>query len=57
VKRYKIGIVIENLLNTVWNEAQFDTESRLKNESQPVDQLNFTPGTPFYAKLILGYTF
>ncbi|MBI3518560.1 MAG: TonB-dependent receptor [Bacteroidetes bacterium] len=56
-KHYKIGLVIENLLNTKWNEAQFDTETRLKNESKPVEELHYTPGTPFYAKLILGYMF
>ncbi|MEO5673692.1 MAG: TonB-dependent receptor, partial [Chitinophagales bacterium] len=48
--KYKFGISIENLLNTEWNEAQFDTESRLFNEPAPVDELHFTPGTPFAAK-------
>ena len=56
-KHYKVGLVIENLLNTEWNEAQFDTESRLFNETKPVDELNFTPGTPFFAKVIIGYLF
>lgn len=56
-KRYKTGIVIENLLNTEWNEAQFDTESRLPFESHPVDELHFTPGTPFALKLVAGYLF
>ncbi len=55
--RYKVGLVIENLLNTKWNEAQFDTESRLPFEKQSVDELHFTPGTPFAAKLIFGYIF
>ncbi len=54
---YKIGLSIENLLNVNWNEAQFDTESRLKNESQAVSELHYTPGTPFYAKLVLAYLF
>jgi len=56
-KHYKVGFVIENLLNTNWNEAQFDTETRLKNESKSVDELHYTPGTPFYAKLVIGYIF
>jgi outer membrane receptor protein involved in Fe transport len=56
-KHLKIGLSIENLLNTAWNEAQFDTESRLPFESQPVDELHFTPGTPFAAKLMIGYLF
>jgi len=56
-KHYKLGLVIENVLNTNWNEAQFDTETRLKNETKPVEELHYTPGTPFYAKLIVGYIF
>jgi outer membrane receptor for Fe3+-dicitrate len=56
-KHYKIGLIIENLLNTNWNEAQFDTETRLKNEPKSTDELHYTPGTPFYAKLVIGYIF
>ena len=56
-KHYKVGVIIENLLNVNWNEAQFDTEARLRNETSSVDQLHFTPGTPFYAKLVIGYIF
>lgn len=57
IKHYKFGLVIENLLNTNWNEAQFDTETRLKGEAAPVSQIHYTPGTPFYAKLVIGYLF
>ena len=39
------------MLNTEWNEAQFDTESRLKFETHPVSEINFTPGNPFNVKL------
>lgn len=56
-KRCKIGLIIENLFNVNWNEAQFDTETRLRSETQPVEELHYTPGTPFYAKLILSYSF
>jgi outer membrane receptor protein involved in Fe transport len=56
-KRYEIGIAIENLLNKEWNEAQFDTDSRLKNEQAPVSELHFTPGTPFYGKLKIAFFF
>jgi outer membrane receptor protein involved in Fe transport len=55
--KYKIGINIENLVNTEWNEAQFETESRLKSETTSVSELHFTPGTPFSAKLIVRYEF
>ena len=56
-KHYKIGLVIENLLNNNWNEAQFDTETRLRNETKSVNELHYTPGTPFYAKVVVGYLF
>jgi outer membrane receptor protein involved in Fe transport len=46
----EFGLSAQNLLNTAWNEAQFDTESRLQNESMPVSELHFTPGTPFFMK-------
>jgi hypothetical protein len=44
--RTKVFANIENLLDTEWNEAQFDTESRLQNESAPVSEIHFTPGNP-----------
>ncbi|RTQ53787.1 TonB-dependent receptor [Hymenobacter gummosus] len=50
-RRYQLGLTVENLLDVDWNEAQFDTESRLPNEAEPVSELHFTPGTPFFAKL------
>ncbi len=42
----RVGLQIENLFNRNWNEAQFDTESQLKTETQPVSELHFTPGSP-----------
>ncbi len=49
--KYQIGASVENLLdNKSWNEAQFDTESRLSFEKEPVSELHFTPGTPFFIK-------
>jgi hypothetical protein len=44
--RFEIGITVQNLFNQNWNEAQFDTESRLFNELEPVSEIHFTPGTP-----------
>lgn len=49
--KYEIGLAVENLFNTKWNEAQFATESRLLNEPAPVTELNFTPGMPFFARV------
>jgi hypothetical protein len=44
------SLSVQNLLNQAWKEAQFDTESRLKNEPEPVTEIHFTPGTPFFLK-------
>ena len=44
---FEIGLAIENLFNRSWKEAQFDTESRLKNETASVSEIHFTPGAPF----------
>jgi outer membrane receptor protein involved in Fe transport len=49
--RYGVGLSIQNLFNTRWKETQFATESRLQNESAPVEEIHFTPGTPFFARL------
>ncbi len=51
------GIQIQNLFNTAWNETQFATESRLQNEATPVEEIHFTPGTPFFAKTVIQYLF
>ncbi|WP_461105036.1 TonB-dependent receptor [Spirosoma koreense] len=52
---YTLGLSVQNLLNTRWKETQFATESRLKGEAAPVEEIHFTPGTPFFARLSLTY--
>ena len=54
---WKLGVSIENLFDTDWKETQFLTESRLQNEAQAVEEIHFTPGTPFYFKTTLSYSF
>lgn len=51
VKKWEVGLSIQNLLNTKWKETQFDTESQLQTETTPVSEIHFTPGTPFFARL------
>jgi len=46
-KKYEIGLAIENLLNTAWNESQFEYVSRFKQEARPVDEVSYTPERPF----------
>lgn len=56
-KQLQVGISAENIFNRKWREAQFATESRLKNETAPVTEIHFTPGTPFYVKASVGVLF
>lgn len=56
-KKFNFGFQIQNLLNTEWNETQFATESRLQNETEPVEEIHFTPGAPFFIKGIIQYIF
>lgn len=56
-KKFEMGLAVENLFNVKWNETQFDTESRLKDEPDPVSEIHFTPGVPFFARMKLAVFF
>ncbi len=56
-KKVTIGIAVENLFDQDWNEAQFATESRLFAEPEPVEEIHFTPGVPFFFRANLRYHF
>ena len=56
-KKWEADLAIQNVFNVKWKETQFDTESRLQNESAPVSEIHFTPGTPFFARLSLTVFF
>ena len=49
-KKFELTISVENLFNQIWREAQFDTESRLQFEPQPVSEIHYTAGTPRFLK-------
>lgn len=49
--KWEIGLSVQNIFNAKWKETQFDTESRLQTEPNPVSEIHFTPGTPFFARL------
>lgn len=51
------GVHVENLFDVAWNETQFATESRLQNEVNAVEEIHFTPGTPFFANASITYNF
>ncbi len=56
-KNIDLSFSVENVLNTEWNETQFATTSRLKGEEKGVEEIHFTPGSPFFFKASLGYKF
>lgn len=56
-KKWELGVSVQNIFNVKWKETQFDTESRLYNESQSISEIHFTPGTPFFGKLSYTYFF
>ncbi|MCI2228041.1 TonB-dependent receptor plug domain-containing protein [Polaribacter sp. MSW13] len=57
MKEITFGIALENIFDVEWNETQFATESRLQNEIDSVEEIHFTPGTPFFAKATITYRF
>ncbi|HFA49569.1 MAG TPA: TonB-dependent receptor [Bacteroidetes bacterium] len=57
MKNLSFGIVVDNVFNVDWNEAQFATESRLRDEPAPVEEIHFTPGTPVFVKGKVAYKF
>jgi len=54
---FKYFGTLENLFDVEWNEAQFDTESRLKDEEEPVSEIHFTPGNPLNFQVSISYEF
>jgi len=56
-RKYEVGLTINNVFNTKWKETQFATVTRLEGEAQPVDEICFTPGTPFDARLSFSVFF
>jgi len=47
---WELGLVIENVFNQRWREAQFANDSQLRippyNETRPSTDIHFTPGNP-----------
>jgi outer membrane receptor protein involved in Fe transport len=57
IDNYRVSLAVENVTNTEWNEAQFDTESRLRDEAAPVSEIHFTPGNPRNVRVGVSYRF
>lgn len=56
-RKFETGLSVQNIFNVRWKETQFETESRLRDETAPVSEIHFTPGTPFFLKATLSYFF
>ena len=56
-KKFETGVAIQNLFNVRWKDTQFETESRLRDETAPVSEIHFTPGNPFFLKATFTYFF
>ena len=56
-KAHNVGLSVQNVFNTRWKETQFATKSRLQGEAVPIEEIHFTPGTPFFARLSLTFFF
>ncbi|MGY6649375.1 TonB-dependent receptor [Wenyingzhuangia sp. IMCC45574] len=56
-EKIALGVQIQNLFDVAWNETQFATESRLASETESVEEIHFTPGTPFFIKGSILYKF
>ncbi len=56
-KKFTLGLSVENIANSTWREAQFETETKLKTEAEPVSEIHFTSGTPRNVKVTLAFKF
>jgi len=56
-KKIELTISTENIFNCKWREAQFDTESRLQFEPQPISEILYASGTPRYLKGGISFKF
>lgn len=56
-KNLKLSFIAENIFNTSWNEAQFATLSKLQYEEKAVEEIHFTPGSPFNFRFKLQIDF
>lgn len=55
--KWGANLQVNNVFNVNWNEAQFATETQLRNEQQSATDLTYTPGNPFGIKMGVYYKF
>src|SRR5262249_27414087 len=58
---WQVALVVENLFNQSWREAQFANDSQLRippyNETAPVTDIHFTPGNPINSRATVALYF
>jgi outer membrane receptor protein involved in Fe transport len=57
IGRARLSLTVDNFFDASWNEAQFATTSRLRGETTPITELNYTPGAPRSVQLGVTYRF
>lgn len=57
LKKFEITASVENIFNKKWKEAQFNTQSRMQSEPDPVAEIHYTPGSPRFLKLGIQFDF
>jgi outer membrane receptor protein involved in Fe transport len=56
-QRFELAADFDNLLGSTWREVQFATESQLKDETEPVDEVHLVPGWPLSAQVTVSAFF
>ncbi|WP_072764136.1 hypothetical protein [Arenibacter nanhaiticus] len=57
LKNWSFRVIIDNVFDPKWKEAQFASSSRLQNEEVPDEEIHFIPGTPFFAQAKVSVRF
>ncbi|HUF34856.1 MAG TPA: TonB-dependent receptor [Gemmatimonadales bacterium] len=57
LSRLGLLLAVDNLFDVEWNEAQFATTSRLRDEASPRTELHFTPGPGRSLQVGIDYGF
>jgi hypothetical protein len=56
-ERLELILALDHLFDVEWNEAQFATSSRLRDEASPTTELHFTPGPGRAVQVGVEYRF
>jgi outer membrane receptor protein involved in Fe transport len=57
IENWTLGVSVENLFNSQWNEAQFASDYRVSPDASAQYGLTYTPGTPIFFKFAIKKSF